>query len=71
MREQHGDALLIAQIVAAEPGQQISLTVHPTVSHYLQGPFRELIRELEVVHAIQIILKENPLFHQEQYEINA
>jgi Ribonuclease G/E len=43
--------------------------VHPEVSHYLQGPFRELLREVEEVHSLQIILRENPLFHQEQYEI--
>ena len=50
---------------------QIFLVVHPEVSHYLQGPFRELLRELEENNGMQIILKENPLFHQEQYEINA
>jgi ribonuclease G len=52
-----------------EVGEQISLVVHPEVSHYLQGPFRELLRELEEVHGLQIILRENPLFHQEQYEL--
>jgi ribonuclease G len=52
-----------------ETGDQISLTVHPEVSHYLQGPFRELLRELEEVHGLQVILRENPVFHQEQYEI--
>ena len=51
-------------------GDQISLVVHPEVSHYLQGPFRELLIELEEVHGLQIILRENPLFHQEQYEIS-
>ena len=54
----------------AEAGDQISLTVHPEVSHYLQGPFRELLRELEEVHRLQVILRENPVFHQEQYEIS-
>ena len=49
---------------------QVSLTVHPEVSHYLQGPFRELLRELEEVHGLQVILRENPLYHQEQYEIS-
>jgi ribonuclease G len=49
---------------------QISLTVHPEVSHYLQGPFRELLRELEEIHGMQVILRENPLYHQEQYEIS-
>ncbi len=49
---------------------QISIVVHPEVSHYLQGPFRELLRELEEVHGLQIILRENPLFHQEQFEIS-
>jgi ribonuclease G len=53
-----------------EAGDQISLTVHPEVSHYLQGPFRELLRELEEVHGLQVILRENPVFHQEQYEIS-
>ena len=43
--------------------------VHPEVSLYLQGPFRELLRELEEVHSMQIILRENPLIHQEQFEI--
>lgn len=49
---------------------QISLMVHPEVSHYLQGPFRDLLRELEEVHGIEVILRENPLFHQEQYEVD-
>jgi ribonuclease G len=51
-------------------GDQIALVVHPEVSHYLQGPFRELLLELEEIHGLQIILRENPLFHQEQYEIS-
>jgi ribonuclease G len=50
-------------------GEQVSLVVHPDVSHYLQGPFRDLMRELEDDHKIQIILQENPLYHQEQFEI--
>jgi len=55
--------------VTAGLSDQISLVVHPEVSHYLQGPFRELLRELEEVHRVQVILRENPLQHQEQYEI--
>ena len=55
--------------VTAGLSDQISLVVHPEVSHYLQGPFRELLRELEEVHKVQVILRENPLQHQEQYEI--
>jgi ribonuclease G len=55
---------------AGDYGQQVSLVVHPAVSHYLQGPFRELMRELEETHGLQIILRENPLFHEEQYEIS-
>jgi ribonuclease G len=55
---------------AGEFGQQVSLVVHPTVSQYLQGPFRELMRELEEHHGLQIILRENPLFHEEQFEIS-
>jgi ribonuclease G len=51
--------------------EQVSLQVHPEVSHYLQGPFRELMRELEEVHGIQVILRESPLFHQEQFEITS
>jgi ribonuclease G len=54
---------------AADVGQQISLTVHPTVSHYLQGPFRELLRELEDIHGLHVILCENALFHEEQFQI--
>lgn len=50
---------------------QVSLQVHPEVSHYLQGPFRELVRELEEVHGLQVILRESPLFHQEQFEITS
>ncbi len=50
--------------------QHVTLTVHPAVSHYLQGPFRELMRELEETHGVEIILSENPLFHEEQYEIS-
>jgi ribonuclease G len=57
-------------VAAGDVGQQISLVVHPAVSHYLQGPFRELMRELEETHGLQIILRENPLFHEEQYEIS-
>lgn len=48
---------------------QVSLVVHPEVSHYLQGPFRDLIRELEEIHGLQVILRESPLHHQEQFEI--
>lgn len=50
-------------------GDQISLVVHPEVSHYLQGPFRDLLRELDEDHGVQVILRENPLVHQEQFEI--
>lgn len=56
-------------LVEAEHTDQVSLVVHPEVSHYLQGPFRDLLREVEDAHSLQIILRENPLFHQEQYEI--
>ncbi len=55
--------------VGSDLGRQISLTVHPAVSHYLQGPFRDLMRELEDVHGLQVILCENPLLHEEQFEI--
>ncbi len=60
-------------LAAAEGGVggPIALVVHPEVSHYLQGPFRELLRELEEIHDIEIILRENPLCHQEQFEISA
>jgi ribonuclease G len=51
-------------------GHQISVTVHPTVSHYLQGPFRDLMRELEDTHGLQVILCENAFLHEEQYEIS-
>ena len=54
---------------ATEVSDQVSLVVHPEVSHYLQGPFRDLMRELDEVHGLQVILRENPLIHQEQYEI--
>jgi ribonuclease G len=55
---------------AEESGtSHLSLVVHPEVSHFLQGSFRELMRELEETHGLQIILRENPLFHQEQFEI--
>jgi ribonuclease G len=57
-------------VAAADIGQQVSLVVHPAISHYLQGPFRELVRELEETHGLQIILRENPLFHEEQFEIS-
>jgi len=55
---------------AGNVGEQVSLVVHPEVSHYLQGPFRELLRELEEIHGLHIILCENPLFHLEQFEIS-
>jgi len=54
----------------ADLGRQVSLTVHPAVSHYLQGPFRDLMREIEDVHGLHVILCENPLFHEEQFEIS-
>ncbi len=59
----------ILAAAAAELSDQVSLVVHPEVSHFLQGPFRELLRELEEVHGVQVILRENPLQHQEQFEI--
>ena len=55
--------------VTTDMSGQLSLVVHPEVSHYLQGPFRDLLRELEEVHGVQVILRENPLIHQEQFEI--
>jgi ribonuclease G len=55
--------------VTTDMSDQLSLVVHPEVSHYLQGPFRDLLRELEEVHGVQVILRENPLVHQEQFEI--
>ena len=58
-------------VAAGSVGEQVSLVVHPEVSHYLQGPFRELLRELEETHNMQIILRENPLLHQEQFEISS
>jgi ribonuclease G len=57
-------------VAAGDVGQQVSLVVHPAVSHYLQGPFRELMREIEETHGLQIILRENPLYHEEQFEIS-
>jgi ribonuclease G len=57
-------------LARAETGnRQLTLTLHPEISHYLQGSFRELLRELEEIHGLEIILRENPLFHQEQFEI--
>jgi ribonuclease G len=55
---------------ASDVGQQISLTVHPAVSHYLQGPFRDLLRELEEIHGLHVILCENALFHEEQFQVS-
>ncbi len=57
-------------LASSDLGQQVSVTVHPAVSHYLQGPFRELMRELEEIHGLQVILSENPLLHEEQFEIS-
>jgi ribonuclease G len=59
----------LLEAVTAGLSDQLSLVVHPEVSHFLQGPFRELLRELEEVHNVQVILRENPLQHQEQFEI--
>ncbi len=62
------------QVLAAAEGSeggQVSVVVHPEVSHYLQGPFRDLLRELEEIHRLAIIVRENPLFHQEQFEVQA
>ena len=50
-------------------GTADNVVVHPEVSHYLQGPFRDLLRELDEDHGVQVILRENPLVHQEQFEI--
>jgi ribonuclease G len=55
---------------ADDRGDQLALAVHPEISHYLQGPFRDLLRELEEVHGVEVILRENPSFHQEQFEIS-
>lgn len=55
--------------VAEAGGRQLTLTLHPEISHYLQGSFRDILRELEEIHGLEIILRENPLFHQEQFEI--
>jgi ribonuclease G len=57
-------------VAGGDFGEQVSLVVHPTISQYLQGPFRELLRELEESHGLQIILRENSLFHEEQFEIS-
>ena len=57
-------------VAAGDFGHQVSLVVHPAISHFLQGPFRELMRELEETHGLQIILRENPLFHEEQFEVS-
>ncbi|MEX1311175.1 MAG: Rne/Rng family ribonuclease, partial [Candidatus Sulfomarinibacteraceae bacterium] len=40
--------------VTTDMSGQLSLVVHPEVSHYLQGPFRDLLRELEEVHGVQV-----------------
>ncbi len=61
--------LVTAENIGSSQSPQVSLVVHPEVSHYLQGPFRELLRELDELHGIQVILRENAAFHQEQYEI--
>jgi ribonuclease G len=60
-------------LTAAESdvGTQISLVVHPEVARYLQGPYRELLKELEEVHGVEVILREDPLYHQEQFEITS
>lgn len=61
------------ELIAAAAGDidhQISLTVHPAVSHFLQGSFRDLMREFEDIHGLHIILCENPLLHEEQFEIS-
>ena len=60
----------LLDLVETSAQEQISLVVHPEVSHYLQGSFRDLIRELEEAHGLEIILRESPLFHQEQFEID-
>ena len=50
-------------------GDQLSVVVHPEVSQFLQGPYRDLLRELEEVHGLEVIVRENPLCHQEHFEI--
>ncbi len=59
---------LLAHAESSDAGQLV-LTLHPEVSQHLQGPFRDLLRELEEVHGLEVIVRENPGFHQEQFEI--
>jgi ribonuclease G len=61
----------ILELAEHERTETVSVVVHPQISHYLQGSYRDVLRELEEEHGIQVVLKENPLFHQEQFEILA
>jgi len=59
----------LLEVITSEISDQVSLIVHPEVAHFLEGPYRELLRELEEIHGVQVILRENSLQHQEQFEI--
>jgi len=58
----------VLDLVEREQATTVSVVLHPQISHYLQGSMRDVLRELEE-EGIQVVLKENPLFHQEQYEV--
>jgi len=61
----------ILQTAEEEESREIFVVLHPEVYQYLQGPYRELLRELESQHSLQVTVRENPAFHIEQFEILA
>jgi len=58
-------------LAVAEGGEggQVAVIVHPEISRYLQGPFRDLLQELEEVHRLQLVVRENAQLHRDQFEI--
>ncbi len=61
----------VLQAAEEEHAREIFVVVHPEVVHYLQGPYREILRELETEHSLQVTVRENATFHIEQFEILA
>ena len=61
----------ILQTAEEEQSREIFVVVHPEVSQYLQGPYREILRELETEHSLQVTVRESSTFHIEQFEILA
>ncbi len=54
-----------------EQSDRIYLAVHPEVCRYLQGPFADLLEDLEKSHALRVEIRENPALSVDEYEVVA